>query len=171
MTVEPSFVSQSQSAILTRLLLLSLVIMLPGCAAIFSPPAPARSPGSGEGFITTVASVRAGSTTSPGFLRFLLLRRCARVTIANGFDYFVIRNSGFAGAGDISDGYADQDASVVAKATITMYKGQTRFTIPDTYDAADVVNNRYTNPQELDNALLGVLPPVYDDTNRLLGPH
>jgi hypothetical protein len=84
------------------------------------------------------------------------------VTLNNGFDYFVVVDSALADGADTGNADAAHNSQFVAKATIRMFKGGAKFTVPDTYDARDVATNKYTNARELGDALLGSFPPLPD---------
>ena len=101
-----------------KLVALSVVCLLAGCATAYQPD------GVGGGYAdrrlsanTAQVSFRGNRFTTAEALHYYLLRRCADVTLQNGYDYFVLVNN---------EGPYESDTDVfgsqVDSATIKMFK-------------------------------------------------
>jgi hypothetical protein len=137
-----------------RLVALSAVCLLAGCATAYQPDGIAG--GYSEQRLdgnTAQVSFRGNRFNSPEMLQSYLLRRCADITLENGYNYFVVTPNALSANAD----GAKADNQFIATATIQMYKGIKPESDLHAYDAAAVV--RSTPVDEGENAE-AMPPPV-----------
>jgi len=136
-----------------RLAALAAACLLTSCATAYQPD------GVAGGYFdrrldsnTERVSFRGNRFSSPETLQSYLLRRCADVTLEDGYDYFVVAPN----VGNTNADGAKADEFLVT-ATIQMYKGIKPASDAHAYDAAAVV--RSTPVDEGENAE-ATPPPV-----------
>jgi hypothetical protein len=89
---------------------------------------------------------RGNGFTSQETVEQYLLRRCADVTIAHGYDYFVVgSNAEPSNVGNTNVFGAKVNDKYLASATIKMFKGHKPADSLNAYDAAQVSKNSYTS--------------------------
>jgi hypothetical protein len=112
-----------------KLVALSVVCLLSGCATAYQPDG--ASGGYSERRLNDnveQVSFRGNMFSTPETLQSYLLRRCAEVTVQNGYNYFVVVNTG-----------TPSEGSSVVIATIKMFKGRETASRGHAYDAAAVI--------------------------------
>lgn len=144
-----------------RLVALSAVCLLTGCATAYQPD------GVTGGYSdqrlsadTEQVSFRGNRFNSPETLHSYLLRRCADVTIQNGYTYFMlvtpIESSANVGGAKVDDLYS-------ASTTIKMLKDDKLQSETPAYDAAAIVRSTPVDEGETAEAMP---PPVSKSTNQ-----
>jgi hypothetical protein len=134
-----------------KLAALSAVCLLSSCATAYQPD------GVSGGYAdrrlndnTEQVSFRGNRFNSPEMLQSYLLRRCADVTLQNGYNYFVlvtpIESSANVAGGKVDDLYS-------ASTTIKMVKGNNPGSEAHAYDAAAVIRRIPVNEGEAAEAL------------------
>jgi hypothetical protein len=137
-----------------KLAALGAVCLLTSCATAYQPDGVAGGYSDRRLAGNAVqVSFRGNRFNSPEMLQSYLLRRCADVTLQNGYDYFVVAPN--AGPTNADGSKADNES--IASATIQMYKGVKPGSDVHAYDAAAVV--RSTPVDEGENAE-AMPPPV-----------
>jgi hypothetical protein len=137
-----------------RLAALGAVCLLTSCATAYQPDGVAGGYSDRRLAGNAVqVSFRGNRFNSPEMLQSYLLRRCADVTLQNGYEYFVVAPN--AGPTNADGSKADNES--IASATIQMYKGVKPGSDVHAYDAAAVV--RSTPVDEGENAE-AMPPPV-----------
>src|SRR5271156_2424289 len=135
-----------------RLVALSAVCLLAGCATAYQPDGIAggysdqRLDGN-----TAQVSFRGNRFNSPEMLQSYLLRRCADITLENGYNYFVLTK----GISNIRGPQGETEDS--ASTTIQMFKGVKPESEAHAYDAAAVVRSVPVDEGETSEA---TPPPV-----------
>jgi hypothetical protein len=119
-------------------------VMLWGCATAYQPA------GATGGYTdqkiddnTVEVSFRGNGFTAPEKVHYYLLRRCAEVTIRDGYNYFVIVNSAMPDEGNTNAFGAKLNDKYRATATIKMFKGKKPENSLNAYDAAQISKNAY----------------------------
>jgi hypothetical protein len=120
----------------TRLVALSAICLLTSCATAYQPDGIAggysdqRMDGN-----TTQVSFRGNRFNSPEMLQSYLLRRCADITLENGYNHFVLTK-------EITNIYGPNgDTEYSASTTIKMFKGEKPESDAHAYDAAAIVRS------------------------------
>lgn len=138
----------------TTLIALSLACVLTSCATAYQPD------GIAGGYSdqrldnnTAQVSFRGNRFNSSETLHSYLLRRCAEVTLHNGYNYFVL----VGGEGNPGSGAKVND-EFSASTTIKMFKGNKPESDIHAYDAADVIRRIPVEEGEIAEALPP--PPV-----------
>jgi hypothetical protein len=119
-----------------RFVALSAVCLLTSCATAYQPDGIAG--GYSEQRLdgnTAEVSFRGNRFNSPEMLQSYLLRRCADITLENGYNYFVL----IKGISNIPGEKGDTEYS--ASTTIQMFKGEKPESDAQAYDAAAIVRS------------------------------
>jgi len=143
----------------TTLIALSAAYLLTSCATAYQP----------DGFTggysdqrlddnTVQVSFRGNRFNTPETLHSYLLRRCADVTVQDGYDYFVLVHSEEPNQGNANIYGAKADDEFRASATIKMFKGNKPESDVHSYDAAAVIRSIPVEEGETAEALPP--PPV-----------
>jgi hypothetical protein len=135
-----------------KLVALSAVCLLSSCATAYQPD------GVSGGYSdqrmngdTVQVSFRGNLFSTPEALHTYLLRRCADVTLQNGYNYFVLVSNE-----PPNEQKADVFGGKMDSATIKMFKGDLPASAVHAYDAAAVVRS---TPVELGEVAESLPPP------------
>ena len=123
----------------SNFLVLSVVCMLSGCATAYQPDGIAG--GYSDRLLngnTEVVSFRGNRFNSPETLHSYLLRRCADVTLHNGYSYFELVTP-IESSANVDGARVDDPFS--ASATIKMLNGTDSASAAHAYDAAAVIRS------------------------------
>jgi hypothetical protein len=144
-----------------RLIVLSAACLLAGCATAYQPDGVSGgySDQMRDGNIVQV-SFRANGLTTPETLQSFVLRRCAEVTLQDGFNYFVLLHTEAPIEG------SDRLYSMkVATATIKMVQGNKTENDPHTYNATYLLRQALAEHGESEEPAAGTAAPVVASAN------
>lgn len=139
----------------TTLAALSALCLLSSCATAYQPDGVTGGYSDQRLSVSSVrVSFRGNRFTTPETLDSYLLRRCADVTMQNGYNYFVMTTPIENGA-EVNGAKVDDQFS--ASTTIQMFKGNKLETVANAYDAAAVIRSTPVDEGETPEA---TPPPV-----------
>jgi hypothetical protein len=139
----------------TRLAALSALCLLSSCATAYQPDGITGGYSDQRLSDSSVrVSFRGNRFTSPETLDSYLLRRCADITMQNGYGYFVMTAPIEEGA-EVNGAKVDDQFS--ASTTIQMFKGKQLGSVANVYDAAAVIRSTPVDEGETAEA---TPPPV-----------
>jgi hypothetical protein len=144
----------------SSLIALSAVCLIAGCGTAYQPDG--VSGGYSDRVLaknTAQVTFRGNRFTAPDTVHSYLLRRCAEVTLHNGFNYFVLVHDE-----EPNDGNTDNLGSKVATATIEMYLGKPQ-DVASAYDASLVLRKELADEGESEEP-----PPAAVAGNQALPP-
>jgi hypothetical protein len=140
-----------------KLVFVAAVLLLSGCATAYQPDG--ISGGYSDRRLsdnTAQVTFRGNRFDTPEMLHSYLLRRCADVTLQNGYEYFVLAGSGAPNEQPTYINDQKDDYEFTASATIEMFKGIKPAADARAYDAKAVVRSV---PVELGEAAETQAPP------------
>ena len=142
------------------LIVLSAACLLAGCATAYQPDGVSGGYAENVQGSNAQVSFRGNGMTTPGALHSFVLRRCAEVTLQDGYSYFVVTHTEAPNQAD------DRLYSMkVETATIEMYRENKPRTGTQTYNASSLLRTTLAEQGESEDP---VAPSLVASTNNVV---